>query len=161
MARLPLARIAAVALLAGACSGKAEQPSATQSPAETVQRMRTQQSITKIRLVVNGERLTAELEDNAVAREFAALLPLELTLRDYNRTEKIADLPSRLSIAEAPEGIDPAAGDIAYYAPWGNLAIFYRDFGYSRGLIRLARIEGTIAGLAGTGPVVVRIELAH
>lgn len=32
-------------------------------------------------------------------------------------------------------------GDIALYAPWGNLAIFYKDFGYARGLIVLARID--------------------
>jgi hypothetical protein len=34
-------------------------------------------------------------------------------------------------------------GDITYYAPWGNLAIFYRDFGYSPGLVRLGHIGRT------------------
>jgi Cyclophilin-like family len=34
-------------------------------------------------------------------------------------------------------GSDPSIGDIAYYAPWGNLALFYKDFGYSNGLITL------------------------
>lgn len=102
--------------------------------------------------------LTAELEDSAAARDFAALLPLELTLSDYNRTEKIADLPRRLSIEGAPGGIDPEAGDIAYYAPWGNLAIFYHDFGYSRGLVRLGRIEGGAEALAKfDGPVRIAI----
>lgn len=48
-------------------------------------------------------------------------------------------LPARLSTAGAPEGIGPAVGDIAYYAPWGNLVLFYRDFGYSKGL---GRVEG-------------------
>ncbi|MEH7502625.1 cyclophilin-like fold protein [Neobacillus drentensis] len=23
---------------------------------------------------------------------------------------------------------DPSVGDFTYYSPWGNLAIFYRDF---------------------------------
>jgi hypothetical protein len=27
------------------------------------------------------------------------------------------------------------------YAPWGNLAIFYRDFTYSDDLFRLGRLE--------------------
>jgi hypothetical protein len=35
-------------------------------------------------------------------------------------------------------------GDIAYYAPWGNLAIFYKDFGYSRGLVKLGRLDSSI-----------------
>jgi len=112
----------------------------------------------KIRIIANRRELTAELEDNAAARAFAALLPLELTLRDYRGTEKIADLPSRLSIDGAPEGVDPSIGDIAYFAPWGNLAIFYRDFGYSSGLVRLGRIEGDLGALAGPNPVAVRIE---
>jgi len=40
------------------------------------------------------------------------------------------------------------AGDIAYYAPWGSLAIFHRDFSYSRGLVRLGRLEGHVEALA-------------
>lgn len=104
-----------------------------------------------------GERiLTAHLEDSAAARDFAALLPIELTLRDYASTEKIADLPRRLSTEGAPPGVDPAVGDIAYYAPWGNLAIYYRDFGYSRGLVYLGRIESGAEALSSfEGPVTI------
>lgn len=112
----------------------------------------------KIRIIVGGSQLTATLENNAAARDFAALLPLDLTLKDYNGTEKIADLPSRLSTKGTPEGIDPAIGDITYYAPWGNLALFYRDFGYARGLVRLGRIESGVARLAGDKAVRARIE---
>lgn len=115
----------------------------------------------KLKIIANGRQLSATLEDSAAARDFVAMLPLELHLRDYNRTEKIADLPSRLSQEGAPDGIDPAAGDIAYYAPWGNLAIFYRSFGYSKGLIRLGRIENGAAALAGAEPTTIRIELAE
>jgi hypothetical protein len=50
-------------------------------------------------------------------------------------------LPKELSTKDAPAGIDPSVGDIAYYASWGNLAIFYKDFGYSRGLVKLGRID--------------------
>lgn len=112
----------------------------------------------KIRIIAADQTFTAVLENSEVARDFAALLPIELTLSDYNRTEKIADLPRALSTAGAPEGVAPVAGDIAYYAPWGNLAIFYRDFGYSRGLVRLGRLEGHVEALAKTDAP-VRIEL--
>lgn len=114
-----------------------------------------------IRLKI-GERVhTATLADGAAARDFAALLPLTLTLRDYNATEKIADLPRRLSVKDAPEGHDPSVGDITYYAPWGNLAIFYRDFGYSRGLVHLGTIDGVADALAAPGPLQVTIERAE
>ncbi len=95
----------------------------------------------RIRLSTAGGELTATLLDNTASRDFAAQLPLDLTLRDYAGTEKVSDLPTELSTADAPDGIDPEIGDITYYAPWGNLAIFYRDFGYSRGLIKLGSID--------------------
>lgn len=112
----------------------------------------------RIRLVVGGTVLTATLEDTAAARDFAALLPLELTLEDYHGIEKIADLPARLSTEGAPKGVDPEVGDVTYFAPWGNLALFYRDFGYARGLVRLGRIDGDVDVLATDGPLAARIE---
>ena len=102
-----------------------------------------------VRLTINGETLTAVLDDHAAARDFYAMLPLSLPLEDFNGTEKISDLPRRLSRSGAPDGFTPAAGDLAWYAPWGNLAIFYRDFSWSRGLIRLGRITSGLPALAG------------
>lgn len=103
---------------------------------------RAQQARTmKIRIDVNGTPVTATLDDIETSREFVSFLPLTLTLKDYNGTEKISNLPNKLSTKDAPAGIDPVVGDITYYAPWGNLAIFYKDFGYSRGLVKLGRID--------------------
>src|SRR4030095_2184225 len=82
----------------------------------------------KIRMDVDGTHVTGTLEDTAASRDFISLLPLTLTLEDYNGTEKISALPKKLSTKGAPDGVDPSVGDIAYYAPWGNLAIFYEDF---------------------------------
>lgn len=112
----------------------------------------------KIRLTINGKAITATLIDNATARDFVSLLPMTLMLEDYAATEKISYLPRKLSTAGAPAGIDPSVGDITYYAPWGNLAIFYRDFGYSRGLIQLGRIDSGIETLNVPGPLKVTIE---
>jgi len=112
----------------------------------------------KIRLDVEGATVTATLVDSATARDFASLLPLTLTLTDYAATEKISDLPRKLSTEGAPPGTDPSVGDIAYYAPWGNLALFYRDFGYSNGLIKLGTIDSGIEVLHRPGPLKVRIE---
>lgn len=112
----------------------------------------------RIRIIVEDTELAASLEDTPAARDFAAMLPLDVTLEDYHATEKIADLPGRLSTEGAPAGADPEVGDIAYYAPWGNLALFYRDFGYAKGLVRLGRIEGDMAVLEGKGPLKARIE---
>ncbi|MFT0182710.1 cyclophilin-like fold protein [Pseudomonas benzopyrenica] len=115
----------------------------------------------KLRLHLPGNQIiNATVEDNATSRDFLALLPLALTLEDYHATEKIADLPSRLNTAHAPAGTTPAPGDITYYAPWGNLAIFYRRFPYSAGLVRLGRLEGELAPLQRSGPLDIRIVRA-
>jgi len=112
----------------------------------------------KVRLIINDQTLSATLEDSVAAREFAAQLPMTLQLEDHAATEKIAQLPYRLNIAGEPDGFTPLAGDIAFYAPWGNLAIFYRPFRYSKGLVRLGRIEGGLQALRAEGPVEARIE---
>jgi hypothetical protein len=113
----------------------------------------------KIRLDVEGTAITATLLDNASSGDFASLLPLTLTLQDYAATEKISDLPRRLSTDGAPSGSDPAIGDIAYYAPWGNLGLFYRDARFANGLIRLGTMDSGIEALPRPGPLKVVIEL--
>ena len=71
-------------------------------------------------------------------------------------------MPARLSIEGAPPGFDPDVGDITYYAPWGNLAIFYRDFGFAQGLVKLGRIDSNVDELARKqGELNVRFERAQ
>lgn len=116
-------------------------------------------STMKIRIDVDGTPITATLIDNATSRDFVSLLPLTLTLRDYAATEKISDLPRRLSTEGAPAGSDPSIGDITYYAPWGNLAVFYRDFDYASGLIKLGRIDSGVEALSRPDSIQVTVEL--
>lgn len=113
----------------------------------------------RIRLAIpNGESVTLTLGDGASARAFRALLPLTVELTDYNATEKITDLPKRLTTEGEPAGVDPQPGDLAYYAPWGNLAVFYKDFTYSRGLVRLGRLDRIPDVFRKSAPVKVTIE---
>jgi len=102
----------------------------------------------RIRLTVGGKKVVARLYDNVSSRDLVAQLPLTLTLSDYAGTEKVAQLPKKLSTKGAPAGFDPSVGDVTYYAPWGNLAIFYKDFGYAKGLISLGVIESGLEDLA-------------
>jgi hypothetical protein len=115
-------------------------------------------STMKIRLTFDGKAVEATPLDNATTRDLLSLLPMTLTLEDDSSTEKIGYPPRKLSTPGAPAGVDPSVGDIAYYAPWGNLAIFYKDFGYSRGLIGLGRIDSGIEALNVSGSLKVTIE---
>lgn len=112
----------------------------------------------KIRFDLNGTSVVAALEDNASTRSFVAMLPLTLKLDDYAGTEKIAYLPEKLDIGDAPEGITPRQGDFTYYGPWGNLAIFIKDFRHSAGLVRLGRILEGMDALRVPGTTEVTIE---
>ena len=113
----------------------------------------------KIRITINGREITATLTESATSRDFVSLLPMNLTLEDYGETEKIGYLPRKLSADGAPAGSNPSAGDVAYYAPWRNLAIFRRDFRYSAGLVKLGKIESGLEVLDVVGSCDARIEL--
>lgn len=115
----------------------------------------------KIEIIVEGETATATLFDTPTGRDFASLLPLSLTLEDYDDIERISDLPRRLSTVQAPEGMTPEAGDITYYAPWGNLAIFARGRAYARLLIPLGKVDSGLPVLQRHGPLAVQIRLAN
>ena len=98
---------------------------------------------TPIRITFGDTELTARLDDNATARDLAAQLPLTLTFRDHNNVEKTAPLPRELSLEGAPEGHDPAAGDIGYWAPDGDLVFYYdSDAPFFNGIVRIGEFDG-------------------
>ena len=145
----PLARALAAALL---LLGPATAGTATEPGNDT--------AMTSIRVIVGDETLQATLDTTTAAQDFAAMLPLELTLTDYHGIEKVADLPRALDTSDAPDSYKPETGDITVFAPWGNLAIFYKPFANSRGLVRLGQFDGLIDALVQDGGIPVRIEAA-
>ena len=54
----------------------------------------------------------------------------------------------------------PKTGDIAFYAPWGNLAIFYRDGHHSPGLIKLGTIDSNAEAFNVSGSLMATIEVS-
>jgi hypothetical protein len=96
-----------------------------------------------LRVTFGDTELTGRLDNNASARDLTAQLPLTLTFRDHNNVEKTAPLPRELSLEGAPEGHDPEAGDIGYWAPGGDL-VFYHDSDapYFGGIVRIGEFDG-------------------
>lgn len=119
----------------------------------------TRENPMRIAMLANGKTLTFTLEDHQTSRDFVALLPLDVVLEDYASTEKINVLPRKLNTQGAVPGITPKAGDFAYYAPWGNIAIFHKGFNYSPGLIKLGTLESPLDLIRQPGPLNVRFEL--
>lgn len=94
----------------------------------------------KIKISTDKGNIIVQLEDNSATKDLLDRLPLMLQFENYNDTEKIAYLDTQLDISDAPDKCTPKSGDLAYYAPWGNLAFFYQDFRESPELVPLGKI---------------------
>ena len=114
----------------------------------------------KVKISVGDRTITATMENNAAGRDFLSRLPLEVTLNDYNNTtEKIFYPDPALTTEGVARGCAPTSGDITIYAPWGNVAIFCKNWSHSNDLIKIGRIDGNgIEALTVTGDITVKIE---
>ncbi|GGE22315.1 hypothetical protein GCM10011390_47090 [Aureimonas endophytica] len=147
--RALLGALLAVPVLARPAFAQSRHDPASQEPTDM-----------RIRFTFADRSLDAVLTDNPTARDLVTLLPLELTIEDYSTNEKIVRLPRNLSEeASGPFG-NEAAGDLCYYAPWGNLALFHAGYRYSRSLIRLGRFEAGYDALLTRGEFPVSVERA-
>ena len=111
----------------------------------------------RVKFTWSGGEAVAELNDNAAAESLWAMLPLTLDFEDFNGTERIAYTDEKISTEGAPASFTPNAGDITLYAPWGNIAVFYRPFRESRGLVPLGRFVEGADNISTLGEA-VRIE---
>lgn len=100
-----------------------------------------------LEIIVGNDIIMGELEDNTITRQLLELSPLELKMEDYAGSEKIAYPPRKLNTAGAKNGLDPKTGDLALFAPWGNLVVFYWKGHSSDGLYYLGHITSGLEKL--------------
>lgn len=113
----------------------------------------------KVRFTFADKEVVAALNGSAAAREFLTMLPLDMQIEDYAHNEKIAYLPSKLVTRGNGPFADEKAGDLCYYAPWGNLVFYYAPYRYSAGLIRLGHLTSSVAALSKRGCYPLRAEI--
>lgn len=111
-------------------------------------------------VTIGTASFAALLEDNASARAFAAMLPLEVRMDELNGNEKYTTLSTSLPTAPAvPDMIE--TGDLML---WGSecLVLFYASFPTSYSYTRLGRIvdPAGLAAAVGYGSATVRFEPA-
>ena len=112
----------------------------------------------RIRMTFGGRTLIAALYDSPSARDFALMLPLDLTIEDHSNNEKIAYFPRKLSEDGSGPFGNEQPGDLCHYQPWGNLALFYAGYRYSSGLIRLGHLDDGVEPLLVRGKLDLRVE---
>jgi len=112
----------------------------------------SQEEPMKIRIKANGQTIIFQLNNSNAAKELYAQLPLGIKVEDYGGKEKIFYPPKKLNTEHTPLA-NSTAGNLAYYAPWGDVVMFYQDFGKATGLYELGyAISGAeyIRDLSGT-----------
>ena len=115
----------------------------------------------QIRLKVGDKEITATLMDSETTRDFIALLPMTLTMNDLFRREKFAHLPRAISEG-GPRKKTYEVGEVIYWSPGPDVAIFYRHDGQSipsPGIIVIGKIDSGMEALNVPGSVKVTIEL--
>ena len=116
----------------------------------------------KVRIKINDRVALATLNTTKTAREFAALLPLTLKMKDLFHREKYARLPHPLS-EDAPHASRYSVGDIAYWSPSHDVAIYYRQDGETipePGIITIGSLDQGADLFDGSGSLTVTIDAA-
>jgi hypothetical protein len=90
----------------------------------------------KISVKANGNTTVFELNNSPAAKDLYAQLPLSIAVENYSNNEKIFYPPKKLDTSGTPRA-DARAGTLAYYAPWGDVVMFYGSFGSAAGLYEL------------------------
>ena len=92
------------------------------------------------------------------------MLPLELDLHDAMGQAKSGQLDLPIDVTGADLVFDPAVGEIYYWPPSGDVAIFYDDLGQPippPGLVRLGVVETGLDAIAAAGNrFTIRIDRA-
>ena len=110
----------------------------------------------QITVEANGKTTVFQLNNSTAASDLYAQLPLSIKVEDFSSNEKIFYPPKKLNTAGTPKA-NARAGTLAYYAPWGDVVMFYKDFGSASGLYELGHATAGgefIQGMSGT----IRVE---
>ena len=116
----------------------------------------------KIRLKIVDKEITATLIDSETTRDFVSLLPLKLTMNDLFGREKFGHLPRAISEG-GKRTRTYEVGDVIYWSPGPDVAIFYRHDGQEipeSGIIVIGKIESGMEALNVPGSIRATVELS-
>jgi len=104
---------------------------------------------------INGSAFAVTLEENATAREFAAMLPLTLHMDDLHSNEKYHNL--KVLLPSAPKPVESVhAGDIMLFGD-NCIVIFYKSFSTPYRYTRIGRMDNAdeLERVCGSGSITV------
>lgn len=119
----------------------------------TVKKSRDSSTVAGAKIIVKSDKysVTYQLNNSRAAKELYAQLPLTLKVENYSDNEKIFYPPKELKTGDTPKS-KGRKGSLSYYAPWGDVVMFYKPAGSASELYQLGTVvsgENDISKLSG------------
>lgn len=106
----------------------------------------------QISVTCGDTQVVYELNDSPAAQSLLSQLPLTVEVEDFSTNEKVFYPPQELDTTDIPLA-EGGAGTLAYYAPWGDVVLFYDSFSANGSLYELGEaVSGAedISQMTGT-----------
>lgn len=106
----------------------------------------------QISVTCGDTQVVYELNDSPAAQSLLSQLPLTVVVEDFSTNEKVFYPPQELDTTDTPLA-EGGAGTLAYYAPWGDVVLFYDSFSANSSLFELGEaVSGAedISQMTGT-----------
>lgn len=112
----------------------------------------TDMESTQIAVTCGDVQVVYALNDSPAAQSLLSQLPLTVEVEDFSTNEKVFYPPQELDTSDTPLA-EGGAGTLAYYAPWGDVVLFYDSFSTNGSLFELGEaVSGAedISQMTGT-----------
>ena len=119
------------------------QPQGTTSSETEESNVETNQ----ISVTCGDTQVVYELNDSPAAQSLLSQLPLTVEVEDFSTNEKVFYPPQELDTSDTPLA-EGGAGTLAYYAPWGDVVLFYDSFSANGSLYELGE---AVSGVENIG----------
>ena len=101
----------------------------------------------QISVTCGDTQVVYELNDSPAAQSLLSQLPLTVEVEDFSTNEKVFYPPQELDTSDTPLA-EGGAGTLAYYAPWGDVVLFYDSFSANGSLYELGE---AVSGVENIG----------
>lgn len=96
----------------------------------------------------SGDILVLELNGSSAADSLYEQLPITVDVEDFSTNEKIFYPPEKLDLTDTPNA-EMSVGTLAYYAPWGNVVMFYGTYNPNGDLYELGHVVSGVESIEG------------
>lgn len=109
----------------------------------------------QISVTCGDTQVVYELNDSPAAQSLLSQLPLTVEVENFSTNEKVFYPPQELDTSDTPLA-EGGAGTLAYYAPWGDVVLFYDSFSANSSLFELGEAVSGVEDISQmTGTITV------